>query len=210
MDDSTGPKTGAGKPADSISGDNALGAGRARLFALIGRLCVAPPDADLLRALRDLAGDGTQVGQAVQALALAARDASHDAVDREFFDLFIGVGRGEVLPYASYYVTGFLHDRPLADLRADLRRLGLERATGVAEPEDHLGFLCEAYAGLLAGNFEGGAREAERLFARHMAPWAGRCFSDIERAQAARFYRAVGTLGRTAIEIEQAAAALPA
>lgn len=210
MDDKLEMLSGSGKAAESTSADNAMSADRARLFALIGRLCVAPPDADMLRALRNLTGDATQVGQVVKALALAAQDTTHDAADREFFDLFIGVGRGEVLPYASYYITGFLHERPLADLRADLRRLGLERATGVAEPEDHLGFLCEAYAGLLAGSFEGGAREAERFFARHIASWAGRCFIDIERAQAAKFYRAVGTLGRTAIEIEQAAAALPA
>ncbi|PZW42250.1 TorA maturation chaperone TorD [Humitalea rosea] len=184
--------------------------GRARLFALLGRLCVAAPDAGLLTALRGLEGDATPIGQAVAALARAAAATDPDRSSREYFDLFIGVGRGEVLPFGSYYITGFLHDRPLADLRADLRRFGLERAVGVAEPEDHLGFLCETYAGLLAGEFPGGALAAERIFARHMAPWVGRCFADIERAEVARFYRAVGALGRTAIEIEQAAAALPA
>jgi len=186
------------------------GEGRARLFALLGRLCIAAPDASLLEGLRSLEGDATPIGQAVAALAQAARATDPDRSSREFFDLFIGIGRGEVLPFASYYITGFLHDRPLADLRGDLRRLGLERRLGVAEPEDHLGFLCETYAGLIAGEFPGGALAAEQLFARHMAPWAGRCFADIERAENARFYRAVGALGRTAIEIEQAAVALPA
>ncbi|WP_431283506.1 TorD/DmsD family molecular chaperone [Humitalea sp. 24SJ18S-53] len=209
MDDRTGPESGGITPPESSKAEP-LGDGRARLFALIGRLCVAPPDADLLRALQALAGDTTQVGEAIRTLAVAAQQTTHDSISREYFDLFIGVGRGEVLPYASYYITGFLHDRPLADLRADLRRLGLERAAGVVEPEDHLGFLCETYAGLLSGGFDGGAREAERFFARHMLSWAGRCFTDIERAQTAQFYRAVGTLGRTVIEIEQAAAALPA
>ncbi len=190
--------------------DTSLIEGRSRLFALLGRLCIAPPDAPMLQALRGLTGDATPIGLAVHNLATCASPATHDSVSREFFNLFIGVGRGEVLPYASYYITGFLHDRPLADLRADLARMGLERADGVSEPEDHLGFLCETYAGLIAGHFPGGPREAERFFARHLAPWAARCFADIEKAQTAHFYRGLGTLGRTAIEIEQTAAALPA
>lgn len=205
MDDGDGTTTQA-----TMAPDTSLIEGRSRLFALLGRLCISPPDGPMLDTLRGLAGDATPIGMAVRTLAECAGPATHDSVSREFFDLFIGVGRGEVLPYASYYVTGFLHDRPLADLRADLARIGLERAVGVAEPEDHLGFLCETYAGLIAGHFPGGAREAERFFARHMAPWAARCFADIEKAQTARFYRGLGTLGRTAIEIEQAAAALPA
>ena len=43
-----------------------------------------------------------------------------ERVEREYFDLFIGLGRGELLPYGSYYLTGFLHERPLARLREDL------------------------------------------------------------------------------------------
>jgi TorA maturation chaperone TorD len=182
---------------------------RARLFALLGRLLVAPPDAGLLAALEGLRGDGTALGAGYGALAAAARAADPVSADREFHDLFIGLGRGEMLPYASYYLTGFLHERPLAELRGDLARLGLERADGVAEPEDHIGSECEVYAGLLAGSFDGGAAEAEAFFTKHLRPWAGRVFTDLEKAGAARFYRAVGRLGRTAIEIEQAALGLP-
>ncbi|RYJ00658.1 MAG: molecular chaperone TorD, partial [Acetobacteraceae bacterium] len=141
-------------------------------------------------------------------LAAAAGRAEADAVAGEYFALFIGVGRGELLPYASYYLTGFLHERPLAELRGTLAGLGIARAAGVAEPEDHLGFCCEVMAGLLEGRFAG--QPAEDFFARHLAPWAERCFADMATAEAAVFYRAVGALGRTAIEIEQAAAALPA
>jgi TorA maturation chaperone TorD len=182
---------------------------RARLFALLGRLLVAPPDGGLLAALQSLRGDGTALGAAYGALAAAARAADPVSADREFHDLFIGLGRGELLPYASYYLTGFLHERPLAELRGDLARLGLERAEGVAEPEDHIGSECEVYAGLLAGSFDGGAAEAEAFFTKHLRPWAGRVFTDLEKAEAARFYRAVGRLGRIAIEIEQAALGLP-
>ena len=183
---------------------------RARLFALLGRLLVAAPDARLLDALAGLHGDRTALGEGYGALAAAAAVADSVSVEREFHDLFIGLGRGELLPFASYYITGFLHERPLADLRGALARLGLERAEGIAEPEDHIATVCEVYAGLLSGSFEGGAAAAEAFFDTHIRPWAGRFFTDLEKAEAARFYRAVGRLGRTAIEIEQAAIGLPA
>jgi TorA maturation chaperone TorD len=182
---------------------------RARLFALLGRLLVAAPDAGLLAALGALRGDTTALGEAYGALARAACEADAVSAEREFHDLFIGLGRGELLPFASYYLTGFLHERPLAELRGDMLRLGLERAQGIAEPEDHIATECEVYAGLLSGSFDGGAPEAEAFFGRHLGPWAGRFFADLEKAEAARFYRAVGQLGRVAVEIEQAAMGLP-
>lgn len=182
---------------------------RARLFALLGRLMAGPPDAGLLERLAALGGGGP-LGEAFAGLAEAAGATDPEAADREFFDLFIGVGRGELLPFASYYLTGFLHERPLAELRGDLARLGVERAPGVAEPEDHIAFVCETFAGLLAGAFPALPAEAQAFFARHVKPWAARFFADLEAAQAARFYRAVGRLGRLATEIESAAAELPA
>ena len=183
---------------------------RAQLFALLGRLMGAAPDAQLLAMLRSLRPAEGELGEAYGLLGDAAAAATPEAVEREHFDLFIGLGRGEILPYASYYLTGFLHERPLADLRGDLGRLGIERAEGVAEPEDHIAFLCETFAGLLAGAFAAGPEEALPFFARHIRPWAARMFADLEKAEAAGFYRAVGRLGRLAVEIEAAAADLPA
>jgi len=182
---------------------------RARLFALLGRLLAGPPDPGLLGRMAALGGTGP-LGAAFAALAEASAATTPEAVDGEFFDLFIGVGRGELLPFASYYLTGFLHERPLADLRGDLVRLGIQRAPGIAEPEDHIAFVCETFAGLLAGAFPALPAEAQAFFARHMKPWAGRFFADLEVADGARFYRAVGHLGRLAIDIESAAAELPA
>jgi TorA maturation chaperone TorD len=187
---------------------DAVDAERARLFALLGRLLGAAPDAALLARLRLLRGDASELGAAYAALSEAAQ-VTPEAAEREFFDLFIGVGRGELLPYASYYLTGFLHERPLADLRGDLARLGVERAPGIPEPEDHIAFVCETYAGLIAGAFAAPPAEAAPFFARHILPWAARMFADLERAQAAGFYRAVGRLGRVAVEIETAASELP-
>ncbi|GGC37581.1 hypothetical protein GCM10011504_14950 [Siccirubricoccus deserti] len=193
------------------AGPDAVDRERAQLFALLGRLLSAAPDAALLAGLARLDGDATPLGTAFARLAEAAAAARPETAEREFFDLFIGVGRGELLPYASYYLTGFLHERPLAELRATLGALGIARAAGVPEPEDHIAFVCEAYAGLIEDRFGGAAPDAAaEFFARHLRPWAGRCFADLEVAAAARFYRAVGALGRIAIEIEQAASELPA
>jgi len=195
---------------DAVAAEDTLDRERAALFALLGRLLSAAPDAALLARLRGLGGDGP-LGQALAGLAAAARDADVAGLEREHFDLFIGVGRGELMPYGSWYLTGFLHDRPLAELRGALRRLGVERAPGVPEPEDHIAFLCETFAGLIEGRFGGGGRDAAtEFFALHLRPWAARFFGDLEKAAAARFYRAVGALGRVAVEIEGAAADLPA
>ncbi len=190
-----------------MAGGDPLDMERARVFALLGHVLAAAPDAALLQRLGALPGDASALGKALAGLAAAARVTSAAAVQREYLALFVGVARGELLPYASYYLTGFLHERPLAALRAEVARLGIARAAGVAEPEDHIAFCCEAMAGLLAGRFEG---DAEAFLARHLMPWAGRCFADLEAAEAASFYRAVGAFGRTVMDIETAAADMAA
>jgi TorA maturation chaperone TorD len=183
--------------------------GRAQEYALLARLLIDPPDAALLKQVAQLHGDETALGTAHHELAEAARRRSAADVEREFFALFIGVGRGELLPYASYYVTGFLHERPLARLRQDLVRLGIARAEGVAEPEDHAGILCEIMAGLSSGQLPAPEESGRTIFEDHIAPWMRRFFADLERAQAAEFYNRVGTVGRVFMEIEAEAFALP-
>ncbi len=180
---------------------------RARVFALLGHLLAAAPDASLLQGLSALGGNPTALGSAIASLAAAAGATTAEAAQREFQALFIGVGRGELLPYASYYLTGFLHERPLAALRAELGRLGITRAIGVAEPEDHIAFCCEAMAGLVDGRFPG---DPDAFMAAHLKPWAARFFADLEAVEASGFYRAVGGLGRTMMDIENAAAELAA
>lgn len=176
---------------------------RANEYALLASLLLGPPDADLLRRLSGLQDStDTPLGQAHTALGRAAASASADAVSREYFNLFIGVGRGELLPYASYYLTGFLNERPLARLRGDMKRLGLERAEGHSEPEDHLGTLCEIMSGFAADHFVISAEEEQDFFERHIAPWAAQFFADLENANAASFYSSVGMTGRLFIDIE--------
>ncbi|HEY5130552.1 MAG TPA: molecular chaperone TorD family protein, partial [Bradyrhizobium sp.] len=181
---------------------------RAQEYALIAALLTRAPDAQLLSNLSELRGDATPLGMAHFALAEAASHADAHRVEREFFDLFIGMGRGELMPYGSYYLTGFLNERPLARLREDLGQLGIERTEGNAEPEDHAATLCEIMAGMAGGRFGVPAGSDQRIFEKHMAPWMGRFFADLEREDAAHFYRAVGTIGRLLMDIETEAFAL--
>ena len=183
-------------------------AARAQEYALLSALLARAPDAGVLEKLSALRGDVTPLGMAHIALAEAAASATPREVEREFFDLFIGIGRGELMPYGSYYLTGFLHERPLARLREDLLPLGIERSEGNAEPEDHAATLCEIMAGLAGGRFGAPAGADQRIFERHLAPWLGHFFADLERADAARFYKPVGTIGRVFMDIETEAFAL--
>jgi TorA maturation chaperone TorD/DNA-binding transcriptional regulator YdaS (Cro superfamily) len=178
---------------------------RAAEYGLLSLLLGKAPDAHTLAGVAALKGDGTDLGMAHIELATAAAAADDRAVSKEFFDLFIGLGRGDVLPYASYYLTGFLHERPLARVREDLDALGIERAGTSREPEDHIATLLEAMAGLARGEFEAPFAEQARFFERHLKPWAARMFADLEMSGTANFYRAVGRVGRVFMELESEA-----
>jgi TorA maturation chaperone TorD/DNA-binding transcriptional regulator YdaS (Cro superfamily) len=181
---------------------------RAQEYVLLSLLLARAPTKALLTRLAQLRGDATPLGLAHAALAQAAGDADVGQVEREYFDLLIGVGRGEILPYASYYLTGFLHERPLARLRDDLAQLGIERVDSNHEPEDHAATLCEIMAGLARGDFPAPEYADRNLFEKHIAPWMGRMFADMERVDGMKFYRHVGALGRVFLDIETEAFAL--
>jgi TorA maturation chaperone TorD len=182
---------------------------RAQEYRLLATLLIRAPGAELLSRVGKLRADATPLGLVHAALAEAAEATSVEKVEREFFNLFIGLGRGELLPYGSYYLTGFLHERPLARLREELDRLGIERTDGNPEPEDHAATLCEVMAGLIDGQFGAPGGNDRPFFEKHLSPWIGRFFADLEQAEGADFYRRVGTLGRRFMEIEKEAYALP-
>jgi TorA maturation chaperone TorD len=193
-----------------VAGDvDEVDAARAQEYALLSALLKRAPDAALLERLGTLRGEASPLGLAHVALAEAAQHANVERVEREYFDLFIGIGRGELLPYGSYYLTGFLHERPLARLRAHLVKLGIERTAGEVEPEDHAAILCEIMGGLASRRFPAPPGADREFFEQHLAPWIGRFFADLERAETAQFYRRIGALGRVFIEIETDALALP-
>ncbi|WP_029032648.1 Cro/CI family transcriptional regulator [Salinarimonas rosea] len=193
------PQGGAGEPEGGVDEIDLL---RAREYDLLAHLLGKAPTADTLDALRGLKGDSSPLGMAHLQLADAAARIGPEAASREYFDLFIGLGRGELLPYASFYLTGFLHERPLAAVRADLKSLGLEREGGLKDPEDHIAILCDVMAGLAGRRFDTEDSAERGFFERHLEPWAPRFFADLEIAPSSRLYRAVGAVGRTFLEIE--------
>ncbi|MCF2523137.1 Cro/CI family transcriptional regulator [Bradyrhizobium sp. G127] len=177
---------------------------RAAEYGMLSLLLGKAPDAQTLSRIATFKGDASDLGLAHIELASVAEMDGRD-VNREFFDLFIGLGRGELLPYASYYLTGFLHERPLARVREDFDLLGIERAGPSREPEDHIATLLEVMAGLARGEFDTDFATQARFFERHLKPWAARMFADLEMSQSAKFYRAVGRVGRVFIELESEA-----
>ena len=183
---------------------------RAEEYALLATLLARSPEASMIGRLARLRGDATPLGVAHGALGAAAARASAADVEREYFELFDGVGRGKLMPYASYYLTGSTYGRPLSRLRQTLQRLGIERAEGRSEPEDHAAILCEIMAGLTGGRLAAPAGAERDVFEQHLAPWIGRFFADLERALVADFYARVGALGRTFIDIETKAFRLSA
>jgi TorA maturation chaperone TorD len=177
-------------------------AARAREYVLLAALLSCPPSSTLLGEIAELRGDATPLGRAHAALAEAASNAMTAAVEREYFDLFVGLGRGELLPYASYYLTGFLNERPLSRLREDLASLAIEQVENSFEPEDHAATLCEIMAGLASGRFPASPEVQRAFFEKHVAAWMGRLFADMENSASAMFYRSVGSLGRLFLGIE--------
>jgi TorA maturation chaperone TorD len=175
---------------------------RAQEYSLLSSLLAHSPDALMLSRLAELRGDESPLGMAHAALAKAAARTDAEKAAREHFTLFVGVGRGELLPYASYYLTGFLHGRPLAKLRQTLQRIGIERMSGQTEPEDHAAMLLEIMSGLAGGELPAPIGTDREIFDDHLAPWITRFFSDLEKSASADFYAVVGTLGRTFAEIE--------
>jgi TorA maturation chaperone TorD len=182
---------------------------RAQEYSLLSRLLFRSPDAQLLTSLASLQGDGSPLGAAHIVLAQAAARTDVERVAREHFRLFAGLGRGELLPYASYYLTGFLQGRPLAELRQTLERLGVERIEAETEPEDHAAILLDVMGGLASGAIPAPPETGREVFAAHLAPWIFRFFSDLEHVDTANFYASVGTVGRVFMEIEAQGFLLP-
>ncbi len=179
---------------------------RAASWGLLAGLLAAPPAAGALRRLAESAqapSRENELDAAFAMLCLTAGRTKVDEVDDEYHELFIGLGRGELLPYASWYQTGFLMERPLSDLRSDLRSLGYCRSDEVHEPEDHAAALCEVMAMLIR---DGQPLEVQaRFFERHIANWMEDFFEDLASAESAVFYQSVGRLGVLFMQFEKAA-----
>jgi TorA maturation chaperone TorD len=182
---------------------------RAAEYSLLATLLARSPDSEMLHRLSKLRGDDTCLGLEHSALGKAASRTDTERAAREYFGLFIGLGRGELMPYASHYMTGFVHGRPLANLRQTLQRIGVERAEAQTEPEDHAAIVLEIMAGLCSGDIETPPGIEREFFGEYLAPWIGKFFSDLEKNNSVDFYAAVGKLGRTFMEIESQSFSIP-
>ncbi|MEO0503715.1 MAG: molecular chaperone TorD family protein [Pseudomonadota bacterium] len=177
---------------------------RADLYNFLGALLAGPPDDMLLAQTAGLTGDETELGQAIGTLARLARVTKPKAAESEFNKLFIGLGRGELLPFASYYLTGFLNEKPLAILRQDMAAKGMQRSETVFEPEDSIASLMEMMAAMIVGRFGTPAdvTAQKTFFNKHIGPWAGHFFTDLEEAKTSVFYSPVGTVGKIFMAVE--------
>lgn len=177
---------------------------RADLYNFLGALLAAPPDEMLLSQTAALTGDETDLGQAIGTLARVAKVRKPKAVTSEFNALFIGLSRGELLPFASYYLTGFLNEKPLAALRRDMLAQGFQRSATVFEPEDSIASLMEIMGAMIVGRFGKPAdlETQKTFFNTHIKPWAGHFFTDLEEAKGSVFYAPVGTVGKIFMSVE--------
>ena len=193
-------------PDSNIEGVETNDLIRANIYRLLAALLAGPPSGEVLKLLEGIndADDGTSLMAAAWKLfKLAGRQTTQAKLDDEFHDLFVGVGRGELVPYASWYMTGTLMGRPLARLRADLAGMGFERQADVSEPEDHVAALCEIMAMIISSAGEITFESQRAFFNNHLSAWINDFFSDLQKTNSARFYRAVGRLGEEFMKIEK-------
>ncbi len=177
---------------------------RAGAYGLLAALLRSPPEQALLDHVAELAAveqTNDELSLAMSMLGLAARDSAPETIDAEYHALFIGLGRGELVPFASWYLTGFLMEKPLSVLRDDLAMLGFERHSDTREPEDHVAALSEVMAMLISDGQD--LSRQMYFFGAHLAPWVERLFTDLSTAKNAVFYRAVGRFGNAFIEFER-------
>jgi len=178
---------------------------RASAYALLAALLREAPTQALLDHVKQLSPDGDvepdALSTSMAALAEAAEKFDPGQLEDEFNALFIGIGKGELSPYCSWYLTGFLMEQPLSDLRDDLRRLGFERNADTHEPEDHAAAIFEVFSVMISET--SGLDEQRSFFEKHMQPWLEQFFTDLGNARSANFYRSVARFGAAFIELEQ-------
>ncbi len=180
---------------------------RANVYRLLATATSDAPDAERLAHFARIESDATPLGRAFAALARAAGSSQIDRLKQEYHDIFIGLGRGELVPYGSYYLTGFLQEKPLARLRQDLSALGIRRTSKSSDPEDHVSAVLAAFAGLIDGAFGTplGLGEQKSFYERHIGSWMPIFFRDLETSKTSEFYSALGSVGRAFFVIEDGA-----
>lgn len=192
------------KQEDLIAGEDWA---RADFYALLAQLYSGKVTDEFLARFRSMEWDqldrtsplGFEFGELVR--AVAQTDASH--INQEYMDAFIGVGKPDVMLFGSYYIAGFLHEKPLVDLRDDLIKLGLTRDDSMVETEDHIGFLMEVMRYLILEDSPPiPVAEQQAFFQKHIAPWYATMTDAIEASGNTDFFKTVGRLTHVFLDIE--------
>lgn len=172
------------------------------IYQLLARLFKAPADQDLLDMVSNikLHNEDHDYASSWQNFKQITDQQDVELLDNEFHQLFIGLGRGEVVPYFSWYKTGFLMEKPLAQLRSDLQKLGFKRQQDNYEPEDHFSAISEIMALLISDNL----KEQAPFFTGYIDPWFTQFFNDVQKTNTGVFYPAIAKLGEMFIELESA------
>lgn len=190
------------------SADHGEELARAELYGLLAQLWIGPPDAELLRQFGVAVTQAAEPGAVLEApwhdlvAALRATNAAEAAAEYEA--LFMGVGRPEVFLYGSYHLSGSLHEKPLALLRADLATLGLARDETRFETEDHVAFVFEVMRWLIAGddvvvcNLE----QQRRFFRAHVQTWVETLCDAVQAHPRAHTWAAVAAFTRVFVQVE--------
>lgn len=181
---------------------------RAELYGLLAQLWLAPPDEALLAQFAVAVTEAPEAGGHLeapwQALVAALRATTPAEAAAEHEALFHGVGKPEIFLYGSYYLSGFLNERPLAVLRADLQQLGLARDAARGETEDHVAFLFEVMRYLIAGDDVAvcNLEQQRRFFRAHVQPWIAMLCDAVDAHPRARTWRAIGAFTRAFVQVE--------
>jgi len=178
---------------------------RSDMYSFIANLIRTEPNIKLINSIKNLEGDDSPIGKSIKLLTKLSTNLPINEIHDEYVRLFIGVGRGELLPYSSYYLTGFLNDKPLSRLKDDMGLMGIVRKENVKEPEDHISSLFDIMSGMIVGSFDKifSLKEQSDFFEKHINPWAHLLMLDIETSKSAVFYVPVGTIGKEFIQIER-------
>lgn len=174
---------------------------RTEIYLVLSALFRSAPSEEMIEFLTSLEVEPSEsaMQKAWIALQQAAKDSNREALEDEYQDLFIGIGRGEVMPFGSWHMTGAMMEKPLAEIRHDLELLGFERDENVKEPEDHIAALCEVMS-MLTGEEED---LQQAVFNKHIAPWFHSFTQQLENAESANFYKPAAQLCEAFLTLEQ-------
>ncbi len=181
---------------------------RAELYGLLARLWLAPPDAELLQQFAVAVTQAPEAGGLLEGpwtdLVGALRATTPEAAAAEHADLFLAIGKPEIFTYASFYLAGFLNEKPLATLRDDLAALGLTRDAQSSETEDHVAYVFEVMRYLIAGDDVAicNLEQQRRFFRAHVQPWVGQLCATVQAHPRAQVWAAVAAFTQAFLDVE--------